>query len=161
MNINEQKRLISLILDNRWAALATIQENIPMASMVAYVMEPEFDGLLLHLSQLASHTRNLMTSKTAALVISEQDKEEGDPQTLARISMQGKVTALDKEGDDYQTAMELYLSHLPDAEQRFGFSDFFLFRFTPDSIRYVGGFANAHKISLEQLRNAAKIKSRP
>ncbi len=50
-----------LLLGARWAGLASVdRQGQPLASMVAFVVGEEIGGLLLHLSRLAAHTRNLM-----------------------------------------------------------------------------------------------------
>lgn len=46
----------SLIRTERGAALATLDEGWPLASMVAYVLEEEHCGLLFFLRQLSQHT---------------------------------------------------------------------------------------------------------
>lgn len=147
-------QLLQLIRRHRWAALATVDQNqLPAASMVAYVLEPNHNGLLLHLSRLAVHTGNLLRLPECALVISANDSDTGDPQELARVSLRGRVEVIERESEDYQRAAKLYLQQLPDAEQLFEFSDFVLFRFVPENLRYVGGFANAHSFRWEELQN--------
>ncbi len=156
MKHEEQIRLTQLIRSQRWAALATLDASAPFASMVAYASEPGFSGFLLHLSRLAPHTRNLLTDPQASLVIGEPDTGQADPQTLARVSIQGKVVQLPRGSADYQAGRALYLDHLPCAEPLFSFDDFTLFRLVPHEARYVGGFARAYTLSREQLLAAAK-----
>lgn len=156
MKHEEQIRLKQLIRGQRWAALATLNASAPFASMVAYATEPDFSGFLLHLSRLAPHTRNLLADPQASLVIGEPDTGQGDPQTLARVSIQGKVVELPRGSSDYRAGRVLYLDHLPCAEPLFGFDDFTLFRLAPHEARYVGGFARAHTLSREQLLAVVK-----
>lgn len=116
--------------------------------MVAYAPEATLDGLLLHLSRLAKHTRYLLQAGQAALVISAPDTGAGDdPQTLPRLSLQGHVTVLPHDHAEYDAARACYLARLPAAHARFEFADFMLLRFEPDQARYVGGFAQAHSLS--------------
>ena len=156
MHADEYPRLAQLIRANRWAALATLHERAPFASMVAYAPEADFSGFLLHLSRLAPHTRNLLADPRASLVISEPDAGGDDPQTLARVSIQGTVVELTRGSSDYTDARERYLEHLPMAEQLFGFGDFMLFRLLPADARYTGGFARAYTLSRVQLEVAAR-----
>ena len=51
--------------------------------------------------------------------------------------------------------LERYLERFPAAKQWFEFTDFTLFRFTIARARYVGGFANAHTLRADDLRQAA------
>ncbi|MCK5639204.1 MAG: pyridoxamine 5'-phosphate oxidase family protein [Gammaproteobacteria bacterium] len=150
-------QLLQLIRQHRWAALSSIDhKQLPAASMVAYVLEADHKalhkGLLLHLSRLATHTGNLIRQPECALVISENDGGTGDPQELERVSLRGRVEIIERDTEDYQQSAKLYLQQLPDAEQLFEFSDFMLFRFVPENLRYVGGFANAHSFRWEELR---------
>jgi heme iron utilization protein len=125
--------------------------------MVAYAVEPDFSGVLLHLSRLALHTRNMLHDARASLVITESDSGKGDPQTLARVSLHGGVMELSHESDAFSVACATYLRRLPEAEVLFGFADFVLFRLEAVDIRYVGGFARAYTVSGEQLKKMAKL----
>lgn len=154
----EKHHLMHLISSQRWAALATLSEDGPCASMAAYVPESGFGGFLLHLSRLAAHTRNLLQDARASLVITETDTGEGDPQTLARVSIQCRVTVLSRDSEEFSAARAIYIHRLPASELLFGFSDFVLFRLEPAEVRYIGGFARAYTLSGEQLQ---KIDNNP
>jgi len=146
-------RLQQLLREQRWAALATLGgEQQPEASMVAYVLNAARGEAYLHLSELASHTRNLLRHPQVSLVVSECDKQNGDPQQLARVSLMGRVSVFERDAEGYTEARQQYLQRLPDAEPLFGFSDFRLFRFHLETIRFVGGFAQAHSYRPEELR---------
>lgn len=137
-------RLQRLVQQRRWAALATSDTTgTPMASMVAYVAGGDARVIYLHLSRLAAHTGNLLANGKAALVISEDDDGSGDPQELVRVTLQGKVTAVARDSDEYRRTRERYLERLPASEQLFEFPDFILFRLDVESARFVGGFAQA------------------
>ena len=147
-----------LLLAQRWAAVASLRDDGgPAAAFVAYVTEPGFNGILLHISRLAAHTRNLLQRPALALAISEPDTGRGDPQLLARITIQGSVSVIPRGTPDYRAARECYLAKLPDAEQLFGFEDFVLMRLHPQEARYVGGFARAFHLTAEQLAQLAAL----
>lgn len=156
MEIKEQSLLARLIRSQRWAALATLKEGSPLASMVAYVAEPDFSGFLLHLSGLSAHTKNLLAEPRASLVISEPDTGSGDPQTLARLAISGHVEEIPRNEAEYDRARGLYISRLPTSEMLFGFGDFKLFRLLPKEARYVGGFARAVSLTASELRAASE-----
>lgn len=140
-----------LLQRQRWAALATLDsEGLPEGSMVAYAI---FDNrLILHLSELASHSRNLQRQPLAALTISENDDGIGDPQQLARLSLRGRTTRLERSARDYNDICESYIARLPDAAPLFDFGDFNLYTFTPERGRFVGGFGQAHTLTATRLR---------
>lgn len=149
--IEERAGLSALLADSRWAALATVREDSPLASWVAVV--PEGNGrYLLHLSRLAAHTRNLQTNPRASLTFSEPDQDPSrDPQTLVRISLQGQIHPLDREANDYRAARERYLAWLPAAQIQFTLGDFQLMRFVPESARSVTGFGSARRLTISDL----------
>lgn len=149
-----------LIAAQRWAALATLDRGEPLASMVAYAAAP--DGtLILLLSQLAQHTRNLVEHPRASLVVSEPDTQDGDPQRLQRLTLSGTVSVVSREDPAFLASAERYVERFPDALPRFELGDFLLFRFTPEDARYVGGFARAARLTWADIVAAAHEQRPP
>jgi len=148
---DERAALAALLVDSRWAALATVRENEPLASWVAVV--PEGNGCyLLHLSELAAHTRNLMANSHAGLSFSEPDQDPArDPQTLVRIGLQGHIDLLPRDSAGYPEARERYLARLPDARVQFTLGDFRLMRFKPESAIAVTGFGRARRLTTREI----------
>ncbi|HQN07519.1 MAG TPA: pyridoxamine 5'-phosphate oxidase family protein, partial [Thermoanaerobaculia bacterium] len=62
-----------LLLSSRWAALAVVVDGAPAAAMTSYALAPDGASLYLHLSQMALHTRALLTEPRAALAVSAPD----------------------------------------------------------------------------------------
>lgn len=141
-----------LLQQNRWAALATVDEaGVPAASMVAYAVDTHQGCLYLHLSALAAHTKALVRSKAAALVIGECDKGSGDPQQLPRLSLRAGCEVIGRDAYDYEVAQRCYLERLPDAQRLFSFGDFMLFRLNIEAARFVGGLGQAHSYRGEEI----------
>ena len=153
----EPARLAHLLRGQRWACLGTQDEAQPYVSWVACVAEDDFSGLILHLSRLARHARNLDAHPLVSLALSEADDGQGDPQQLARLTLQGRMDVIERDDARYEKFKSLYLSRLPDAEMLFQFADFSLYRFVPESGRYVEGFASSHAIDAKKLSTAAEI----
>ena len=151
-----RQRLLGLIRSQRWAALATVGDGSPFASMVAYAFEPEGPAFLLHLSRLAQHTESLLVNGLASLVISEPDPGVGDPQTLERVTVSGPVREIPRDSGQHPTLRARYLERLPTAEPLFEFRDFVLFQLTAEEVRYVGGFAQAHTLLEEEFREVTR-----
>jgi putative heme iron utilization protein len=145
------KEARALLHAQRWAALATVDGGEPLASMVAYAIDEEHRGLLLLLSQLAQHTKNLLNDPRASLVVSEPDAGDGDPQRLQRLTVQASVAIVRRDASDYVTAAERYIERFPDALPRFELGDFVLFRLVAVDARYVGGFARAARFTWADL----------
>ena len=162
METTEREKLARLLRGGRWAALATHGDGAPLASMVAYACEPGFTGILIHISQLSAHTRNLLESPLASIVISEPDSDRvRNPQTLARVSIQGEARILREDASGYAEARALYEKRFPDSSPLFGFKDFLLFRLVPREARFVAGFARAYTVDLEELEEAAAVRFSP
>ena len=144
----------ALIRTQRWAALATLDEGRPLASMVAYALDEPQGALLFFLSQLAQHTRNLLDAPQVSLAVSEPDAQDGDPQRLQRVTLAGAVEVVRRGTPGFEDAAQCYVDRFPDALPRFELGDFLLFRFVPADARYVGGFARAARFSWEDVRAA-------
>ena len=151
----DEGRLRHLLHEQRWACLGTLDEGKPFVSWVAYVMD-EDGSLLIHLSRLAKHTRNLLADETASptvsLAISETDDGRADPQTLARITLDGVVKVVARDSAAYEAGRQRYLARLPESAMLFDFEDFSLFKLMPLAARYVEGFGSTHRLSGERLQ---------
>jgi len=146
----------ALIRSQRWAALATLDEGRPLASMVAYALHESQGALLFFLSQLAQHTRNLLDSPQASLAVTEPDAHDGDPQRLQRVTLAGTAEVVRRGSPTFEDAAQCYVDRFPDALPRFELGDFLLFRFVPTEARYVGGFARAARFGWEDVQGALK-----
>lgn len=143
---------LDLLTQQRWAALATIDDDSrPYVSSVAFASSSH--GLLLHLSELAAHTKYLLSRPAASILIAEPDlgNPDQDPQTLPRLSISGEVTALKRESTEFQEAAKIYIARFPESEMRFGFGDFHLLSLLPIHANFVGGFGRASKIPGEKI----------
>lgn len=143
--------LRQLIRSQRWASMATVRNGEPYCSMVAYAHTTDFSHLILHLSTLAPHTQRLLKNPKVSLSITEQDIQVEDPQTLARASLTGEIKPLSIDEERYAEYRQNYIGRLPNSEPLFSFGDFSLFEFTPQKIRFIGGFARAYGINPKQL----------
>ncbi len=156
----DEARLARLVGSTRWLAMATRGSGgEPLVSWVAWAPEADFSAFYLHLSRLARHTRNLLENGAISLALSEPDDGRADPQTLARLTLDGRVEALAPGEEGYEPARRCYLERLPEAEMLFQFSDFILFRFVPERGRYVEGFASSHRIDAGRLTAVAHLQS--
>ena len=158
MNQEQKLVLAKLIRQQRWAALATVDaEGQPLAAMVAYAFNEDFSAFYIHVSQLSQHTKHMLAQPRVSFVIGQPDTGEGDRQTLPRVSINGAVEVLQRDSEAYFSAKVKYLNCLPDSEQLFGFGDFVLFQLIPESLRFVGGFAQAHSMGAKSLAECAKL----
>ena len=158
MKAADEARLFSLF-QQRWAALGTRAANAeqiePYVSWVGFLVLPDLSGLVMHLSRLAPHTRNLLAHGRASLSVSEADGGVVNPQELARMSVRGNVLELARDDVNYAALKTAYIERFPESEMLFEFADFSLFILKPDECRYVEGFASTHRFKSEQLRDIA------
>ena len=155
LDAEETGILVRLLARERWGCLATLDaDGAPRAAMVAVVPEAGDGCLLLHLSTLSRHTRNLLERPAVSLALSEQYGGQPDPQTLARVAVQGEVREVPRDDAAFARLRAVYVAALPDAAQRFGFGDFRLVRLAATEARYIGGFARAFNVPTEALRAA-------
>ena len=91
------------------------------------------------------------------LLITETDDRRADPQTLTRVSLQGTAEILPRDASDYSPIQSMYLQRFPEAEPMFHMGDFNLWKITPNSGRFVAGFARAFNLMPEMLKKAATL----
>ena len=147
---NDWKADIQTLLSNtRIAFLSTQGDKSPETSMCPYAV---FQGdIVLHLSGLAKHSKNLNNSNQAGLMICTPESPDNSPLALPRLSFTGHIeTVSEAEQADYQKA---YLQNIPDAEPLFSFPDFTLYRFKTRAVFWVGGFGKARQIPLETWKS--------
>jgi hypothetical protein len=86
------------------------------------------------------------------MMIAEPDRDSRNPQTLARLSIQGEARPMPTDDPEYDTARALYLSKFPTAALNFQLGDFLLVRIRPHSARLVTGFGRIFDMKAEELK---------
>lgn len=154
MSPDYAKTLRALLQTQQVAALGTLHAGQPYVSMVPFALLPGGADFIIHVSQLAAHTKDMLAHPQVSLLVIALPAPEVMAQELARITVQGEAVQLAAGTPEHAAAKAAYLARFPQSEPMFGFSDFSLFRIVPDSIRFVGGFAQATTISRETLAEA-------
>jgi heme iron utilization protein len=152
------KTLARLIRGTRVAALGTLHEDELNLAMVAYAYAEDFSAFYIHVSKLGKHTRHMETDPRVNFLIVERDDQRADPQTLARVSLQGTAEVLLREAFDYALIKDIYLSRFPEAEPIFSLGDFNIWKITPRSGRFVAGFAQAFNLVPDHLKKVSTQK---
>ena len=106
MDLESQISLARLIRGQRIASLGTLRQGAPFVSMVLYAVSPDFSEFYIHVSRLAHHTQDLLQDARVSLMITETDREDVDPQVLARVSLLGTVELIPAEVHEYQASMD-------------------------------------------------------
>lgn len=143
MTADQAQALRSLVLGQEIAALGTLHKGEPFVSMVPYALLPDGSGFVIHVSRLATHTRDMEEHPgVSLLVLGERDAAQ-PAQALPRATLQGQAQFLPRDDAAYAGAKQAYVARFPASEDLFGFGDFSLVRIVPRSARFVGGFAQA------------------
>lgn len=155
MDLQSQQSLAHLIRTQRTAALGTLYEVAPLVSLVLYLPNADFSAFYLHLSRLAQHTQAILREPQVSLMLAEPDTGTQDPQTLARVSLQGTATELLRTDADYEAIRAAYLQRFPTAAVTVNLGDFSFFRMQPSRGRFVAGFGQIFNLTSATLQSAA------
>jgi len=146
MDSDASRLLRALLSDRPIAALATLHRGEPAVSMVPFILAPRATHLLIHVSGLASHTRDMLEHARAGLLVMAETGGPWSPQALPRVALQADATPLERDSAGYDEARAHYLSRFPDSAQTFELGDFSLFAMQPVSARLVAGFGRAYSL---------------
>lgn len=130
-----------LLRAHRYGALSTLSVKLagyPFGSITPYMVDHD-GSLIIQISALAEHTRNIAHDNRVSLITHNQD----DP----AIQMQGRVTVTGN-AERLDQAHPRYIRHFPDAAF-LATLDFFFYRITPVAIRYIGGPGRVHWIDTD------------
>jgi putative heme iron utilization protein len=152
--------LEQLIHGRMIAALGTLHEGIPFVSMVTYAVASD-GSFILHVSRLATHTRDMLDHPEVSLLITESEGSGKMPQALARVTVQGRAKMLERDSQKHIDARDVYLLRFPDAAPLFEFSDFNIVIIKPMSARVIAGFGQAITITGDDFSTTVggRIKS--
>jgi hypothetical protein len=148
--------LRSLLLDRSTAALATLAEGRPAASMIPFAVHASPPGprLVTHVSGLAAHTREMRSCPDVCLLITAAETPGEMSQALARVSITARAEFIATDHPDHEAFKTAYLAKFPDAAPLFGLGDFSIVSFAPEAARLVAGFARAVTLPPEALAAA-------
>jgi putative heme iron utilization protein len=148
--------LRGLLRERGTAALATLHDGLPFASMVPIGVASTAAGLRLvtHVSRLAAHTRDMLASPEVCLLLTAPESA-AMPQALPRVSIPAVAKFIPPEHADYAAFRAAYLARHPQAADLFQLGDFSIVAFTPLSARLVAGFGRAHTLKPEALAAVA------
>lgn len=146
----------SLLLGRSVAALATLHDAAPFASMVPFAATNHGGRLRLvvHVSGLAAHTRDMRAAPAVCLLVMAAESADVPPQALPRVSLPGRAEFIPTDHPDHGVLKAAYLARFPEAADLFSFADFSLVALEPTSARLVAGFARAMTLTPESLAAA-------
>jgi putative heme iron utilization protein len=152
MTPEEFSLLRSLLIDQPVTALATLLKGEPAVSMVPFAWWPEASGVVIHVSTLSPHTRDMQQHPSVSCMVTAQLHTVETPLALPRVSLSGQARQVLRDDPAHDRAREVYLAKLPDAEPLFEFGDFSLWVIDVTSARFVAGFGRAMAVMPDALR---------
>lgn len=155
MSTMDLEPLRTLLRAQTIAALGTLHHGEPAVSMVPFALDEQVGEFVVHVSGLASHTRDMLDHPRVSLLVVAPD-DGGRPQARARATMQGDALPLAPDSDRHAMGRTLYLRRFPQSVDTFALPDFSLFSIRPASVRFVGGFAQAMTLTAEQFERALR-----
>ncbi|MEI6255573.1 MAG: pyridoxamine 5'-phosphate oxidase family protein [Planctomycetota bacterium] len=173
-------RLLGAIVHGRSvAAIATLHDGLPFASMIPFAvwLEPivfeltaskqtgERLRFITHVSRLSAHTRDMLESPQVCLLITAEEYSPGAngestailSQALPRVSIPTVAEFIDREHPDHAAFSQAYLEKFPHAADWFQLGDFSIVAFEPAASRFIAGFARAMTVSPAQLLAAVRL----
>jgi putative heme iron utilization protein len=148
--------LQGLLFDRSVAALATLHDGRPFASMIPFAAHVAAGRLRLitHVSGLSAHTRDMLAAPEVCLLITAADAPDVMPQALPRASLPAVAEFIPPEHPDHAALKAAYLDKFPQTAEFFLLGDFSLVALEPTSARLIAGFARAQTLSAESLAAA-------
>lgn len=143
--------LRALLAAQRVAALGTLgDDSAPFVSMVPFAVDAQDRSLVIHISGLAAHTRNLQRTPRASLMVCQAEVTGEPVHALPRVTLD--VQAADAAaGADAQACRDAYLARFPEAEPMTALGDFRFVRLRPLGARQVAGFGAARSLDVAEL----------
>ncbi len=151
---DEQKAaaaLVELQTSMQSVQLATVGEDgEPHSGYTPFLMEG--NQVIIFVSQLALHTRDLLANGRASVMIISDESSSSQIFARSRVSYQCQAEIVARESDDYDVLLDRF-------EQRHGkmigllrqLPDFVLFRLIPQRGQLVVGFGKAYRLTGENL----------
>lgn len=156
MDASTTLALRSLLETQPVAALATLHKGEPAVSMVPFALLPGSATFVLHVSRLATHTKDMLEAPAVALLVTAPAASAATPLALPRASVQGRARPCEAQSAEHRQARAAYLAKLPESEELFAFPDFSLFLVEARSARFVAGFGQAMSLTASQLDAALR-----
>jgi putative heme iron utilization protein len=152
--------LRTLLNTQRVAALGTLGEDgHAFVSMVPFAIDARCGQVVIHVSGLASHARNLeRTPKVSLMVL--QAEVAGEPvHALPRVTLDGTACVLAVGGAPWESARSAYLARFPDVEYMTQLGDFRFVAIAVTGAHQVAGFGAARTVEADELAQVLRSPS--
>ncbi|MDR3451889.1 MAG: pyridoxamine 5'-phosphate oxidase family protein [Rhodoferax sp.] len=145
--------LRTLLHAQRTAVLGTTgDDGAAFVSMVPFALEPALGALVIHVSGLAAHTRNLQARPRVSLLVM-QSEVPGEPvHALPRVTLEGEASILAPGSPPWHACRAAYLARFPEAEFMTQLGDFRFVAVHITQARHVAGFGAARDVDEEEVK---------
>jgi heme iron utilization protein len=146
------RELRSLLHGQRVAALGTLGEHgAPLVSMVPFAVEPSQACIVIHVSNLAAHTRNLQAAPAVSLLVMRAEVRGEPVHALPRVTLEGHATVLLPGSPAWQACRDAYLNRFAEAQPMTRLDDFMFVAIHVSAARQVAGFGAARSIDKDEF----------
>jgi putative heme iron utilization protein len=151
------RALRELLAIQRVASLGTLNaQGKPFVSMVPFAIDPQAACLVIHVSLLAPHTRNLMTDPVVSLMVMQAEMVGEPVHALPRVSFDGLAARLQTDSPAWLAARSAYLSRFPEAEPMTELGDFSFISISVTGARQVAGFGAARPLDAQEIADVLR-----
>lgn len=146
------RELLALLRTQRVAALGSLSATAtPFVSMTPLAIDAERAQLIIHVSLLAPHTRNLLGHPAVSLMVMQAEVAQQPVHALPRVTFEGQAQRLLAQTEAAQRARRIYLQRFAEAEPMTALADFSFFAITPSAARHVAGFGAARPLVASEI----------
>jgi len=149
------KQCCSALLEQMQSAqLATVgADGQPQCGYTPFLYQSP-NQFFVFVSQLAAHTRDMLATRRAAIMIIQDEVQAKQLFARTRVSFQCEAQLIEKSSVDYNTILDAYAArHGKMVDLLRQLPDFCLLRLIPQSGQFVMGFGQAYRLEGSQLEN--------
>jgi putative heme iron utilization protein len=151
------RELRILLCSCRIAALGTLSDDgAPFVSMVPFAVQPSTGYLVLHVSGLAAHTRNMQQRPQVSLLIMQPEAPGVAVHDLPRVTLNGAAVLLPTGSNDWRICRDAYLYRFPEAEPMSQLADFRFAAITVKDGRQIAGFGATRDVNAQEIQRIMK-----
>jgi heme iron utilization protein len=146
--------LRELLTTRRVAALGTLDARNPtqpVVSMVPFAGLGASACLVIHVSALAAHTRNLVAHSQVSLMVMAADTDSEPVHALPRVTLDAVAELPERDSPAWHAARNAYLARFPEAGFMTELGDFSFVLLRPTAARHVAGFGAARNVDAAEL----------
>jgi heme iron utilization protein len=144
--------LRTLLNTQRVAALGTLgEEGHAFVSMVPYAIDGSSGQLVIHVSGLAAHARNLVRVPRVSLMVLQAEVAGEPVHALPRVTLDGLARVLPLNSAAWTAAKAAYLARFADVEYMTTLGDFRFVAITVTGAHQVAGFGAARTVDAQEL----------